>query len=218
MDYPSNQSDFNREVMRRLAEMERQQAQFFSKYQPQINHRQNPRLARTLEEFDENDDSTYPEQGASNANLHFPVVFLSGGHLNENSSTGANFTAHDETSQNFVFSLTHNWIPPSTVIEVWHDVGTDTDYPGFWWTVFRDPIRLGVTKTGIDNMANGTVDEYDSNDYREETEVIREWRCRNWCGYDLEANTPVFFSQRRGVAYIINAACAAAGSGFGSGL
>lgn len=217
MDIHELQRDLNRRVERDMALLERRIEQRLAERLATVGGQQNPRLARTLEEFDENDDSTYPEQGASNANLHFPVVFLSGGHLNVDSSTGGNFVAHRETSQAFVFSLTHNWIPPSTILEVFQARGTDPAYPGNWWTVFRDPVRIGITKQAIAYGSNGNVDEYEPS-WTDESEAIGVWKCRNWCGYDLEANTQVFFSQRKGIAYIINAACSAGGSGIGSGL
>ncbi len=180
---------------------------------PQVWHRQNPRLAKTIADPDATPE--YPAQGTSIPKI-FPIVFLSGGHRGSASSDSANFSERREKPQAWVFSVTHNYIPENTVLEVWQDMGTTTNYPGNWWTVFRDPIRIGITSAAIAYGANGNVVEYEP-DWTDESTVIQTWLCRNWCGYDLEANTQVFFSQRKGVAYIVNAGCSAAGSGVGSG-
>ena len=216
MDYHADIMARLRALERELAYLRERESQHFSKYAALVGHRQNPRLARTIE--DPNATPTYPLQSAASAGggKAFPFTFLSGGFVQSTASQSAAFTQHDETPQAHVYSLTHNYIPVNTVIEVWQDVGTDSSKPGFWWTSFRDPIRVGITKEAIAYYANGNVDEYEPH-WDDESTVIQTWKCRNWCGYDLEANTQVFFSQRKGVAYILNAACSAAGSGVGSG-
>lgn len=164
----------------------------------------NPQLARTV--VDPDATPTYPTHGVSCAKA-FPIVFLSGGFLEQAINQSAQYTLHASTPQAHVFSVTHNYIPVSTELEVWHDQGNDPNYPGRWWTVFRDPVRIGITTEAIAKNANGRVNEINTNNYSAETEVLQSWLCRNWCGYDLATNTRVFFSQRRGVAYINNADC-----------
>lgn len=160
MDYPQQQSDFNREVMRRLAEMERQQSQFFSPYQIQVGHRQNPKLAKTI--ADEDADPDYP--AANSGATVFPITFLSGGFTNTAGVQTGQYTDHDEVPQAKVFCVTGKYIPEDTVIQVWQDIGTDATYPGQWWTDFNRGTLIGKPDSNISANASGTISIYKGSD------------------------------------------------------
>ncbi len=212
-DYSPEDRDRIRQLEREVARLQRDQSQFFSRYQPQMQHNRIVRMARTI--ADEQADPTYPIQGIDGGNT-FPIVFLSAGFTNEAGKNNLEAVAHDTTPQGFVRILSGSWLPQSSTLQVWQDRGTDADFKGEWFSSFADRIRLGVTLQAIAEDANGNVKEWDTGNW-DERESDSTWLCRNWCGYDLEPNTRVFFEQIGSVAYIINAACSASGSGMGSG-
>lgn len=215
MDYPEDQRDFNRRIEREMAELHRQQSQFFSRYQPQIGHRQNPRLAVTLEDADAT--PTYPVQTLGSSGNTFPIAFYSGGFTHTAGRRTAQFTQHKTTKQAQVHLISNNWVPPGTVLQVWQDRGTDESYTGEWWSDYIDHMRIGVTTEPLAKNANGNVQEWE---YEAGgafgpfgpldppgAATDRDWDCLNWCGYDLETNTRVFFIQIGSEAYIVNAEC-----------
>lgn len=206
MDYSPEDRDRIRQLEREIARLRHEQSQFFSRYQPQMQHNRIVRMARTI--ADEQADPTYPIQGIDGGNC-FPIVFLSAGFTNEAGRHSIEAVAHDTVPQAFVRILSFSWVPESTELQVWQDRGTDADFKGEWFSSFVDRIRLGITSEAIAKDDNGDVVEWDTNNYGAEDESGTTWLCRNWCGYDLEPNTRVYFEQIGSVAYIINAACSA---------
>lgn len=205
MDYKESQGDFNRRIEREMAMMRREQSQFFSKLTALSGHPRYVKLGRTVTDADA--IPIYPEQGIAASNC-FPFQFLSGGFATTMGTQTPSFIAHESLSvpQATVLVLSGNWIPPNTEIQVWQDIGTESDKPGMWWTPYMDRPRLGITAESIDKDANGDVTEYAPDGYDPEASAGTTWLCRNWFA-DLEANTRVWFQQMGSVAYILGAAC-----------
>lgn len=213
MDYHADNTTVIRELKREVARLRAEQSQFFSRYAAQIAHRQNPRLAKTV--ADEQADPTYPIQGIGGGNT-FPIVFLSAGFTNAAGANNIEAVPHRTTPQAFVRIVSGNWVPQGVTLQVWQDRGTNGTYKGEWFSSYSDRVRLGVTSGAIAKDANGTVREWNTATYSAESDASDDWLCRNWCGYDLEANTRVFFTQIGSVAYILNAACEPEPSGSGA--
>jgi hypothetical protein len=144
MDFPENQKEFNRRMEAEVARLSRAVEQELAKRIALVNRQQNPRLARTIEEFDENDDSTYPTEG-SGANV-FPIVFLSGGFTDLPGVQTPSYKARRETAQANVCSISGQWLPPDSVIEVWQDRGVEALKKGEWWTAARSCLPSQLVK------------------------------------------------------------------------
>lgn len=193
------------ELVRRQVAFEDRIQQLFSQRQHAIEGYQQVRLVRTLEEFDEEDESTYPLQGIDGANT-FPGVFVDGGYTNSPGNHVANYEDRWDTAQVNIFVPSLNWVPPGTILQAWNDRGTNSTYPGEWWTPWQDRVRIGRAIADIGMGDNGNVREWLPDNYDPETDSERNWYCRSLLGLS-EANTWVKFVQIENVAYIIAKAC-----------
>jgi hypothetical protein len=160
MDYPENQRDFNKRIEREVSRLERMMEQELARRVALVGQRQNPRLARTIE--DPNATPTYPAHGST----VFPAVFLSGGFTNTAGTQTGQYTPHREVLQCKVFTISGRYIPEDTVIQVWQDIGTDATYKGHWWTDYGGRgMRLGKPDSGISASSTGTVSIYSGVDH-----------------------------------------------------
>lgn len=130
MDIHEIQRELNRRVERELSRLEQQIDQRLAERLAILGRQQNPRLARTVADAEE--DPIYPAED-SGANV-FPIVFLSGGFTHTAGVQVGQYNQHRETPQAKVFCLHGRYLPEGTVIQVWHDPGVDPTYKGKWWT------------------------------------------------------------------------------------
>lgn len=121
------------ELLRRQVAFEDRILQLFSRREQALGEYRPVRLARTV--ADPTATPTYPADD-SRANV-FPIVFLDAGFVHAAGVQNTSFTDRWDKPQAFVCTLGGQFLPEGSIIQVWQDRGTDSAYPGEWWTIHR---------------------------------------------------------------------------------